>query len=41
MIEQKKEIAAGVLGAGEEWLTELSTAQLKSLFALHKTAVAE
>jgi SNF2 family DNA or RNA helicase len=41
MIEQKKEIATGVLGAGEGWLTELSTAQLRSLFELQKTAVVE
>src|SRR5438105_10095815 len=34
MIERKKEIAAGVVGTGEGWLTELSTAQLKDLFAL-------
>jgi SNF2 family DNA or RNA helicase len=41
MIEQKTKVAAGVLGAGESWLTELSTTQLKNLFALQKTAVAE
>ena len=41
MIERKKEIAANVVGAGEAWLTELSTAQLKSLFALHADAVQE
>jgi SNF2 family DNA or RNA helicase len=41
MIEQKKEVAAGVVGSGEGWLTELSTSQLRNLFALQKTAVAE
>jgi SNF2 family DNA or RNA helicase len=41
MIEQKKEIASGIVAAGEAWLTELSTAQLKNLFALQKSAVAE
>lgn len=41
MIEQKKEIAANVVGTGEGWLTELSTSQLKDLFALQRTAVAE
>jgi SNF2 family DNA or RNA helicase len=41
MIEQKTKVAAGVLGAGENWLTELSTTQLKDLFALQNTAVAE
>jgi SNF2 family DNA or RNA helicase len=41
MIEQKKEIAANVVGTGEGWLTELSTSQLKDLFALQRSAVAE
>jgi SNF2 family DNA or RNA helicase/intein/homing endonuclease len=41
MIEQKKELAENIVGAGENWLTELSTAQLKDLFALSREAVAE
>ncbi|MBV9678744.1 MAG: SWF/SNF helicase family protein, partial [Acidobacteriaceae bacterium] len=41
MIEGKKEVAAKVVGTGEGWLTELSTSQLKDLFTLQKTAVAE
>jgi len=41
MIESKKEIAEGIVGTGEGWLTELSTADLKALFALGKDAVAE
>ncbi len=41
MIERKKEIAEQVVGAGENWLTELSTADLKELFALRKEAVGE
>jgi SNF2 family DNA or RNA helicase len=41
MIESKKGIAAKVVGTGEGWLTELSTSQLKDLFTLRKTAVAE
>ncbi|HMF76008.1 MAG TPA: DEAD/DEAH box helicase, partial [Bryobacteraceae bacterium] len=41
MIEQKTKVAAGVLGTGEGWLTELSTTQLKSLFALQETALVE
>jgi hypothetical protein len=41
MIERKKAIAANVVGAGEGWLTELSTAELKSLFALRAEAVQE
>ncbi len=38
MIESKKEIADGVVGTGEGWLTELSTDELKDLFALSKEA---
>ena len=41
MIERKKELAANVVTAGEAWLTELSTTQLKSLFALRAEAVQE
>jgi SNF2 family DNA or RNA helicase len=41
MIVQKQEIAAEVVGSGEGWLTRLSTAELKDLFALRKDAVAE
>jgi SNF2 family DNA or RNA helicase len=41
MIEKKKEISEGVVGTGEAWLTELSTTELKELFALGKDAVAE
>jgi len=41
MIERKREIAAQVIGAGEGWLTELSAAELKELFALREDAVAE
>ena len=41
MIERKKEIAEDVVGAGEGWLTELSTSQLKELFALRKEAIGE
>jgi SNF2 family DNA or RNA helicase len=41
MIERKQEIAAGVVGTGEGWLTELSTAELKDLFTLRKDAIEE
>jgi superfamily II DNA or RNA helicase len=41
MIESKKELANLVLGAGEGWITELSTSQLRDLFALKQDAVAE
>jgi SNF2 family DNA or RNA helicase len=39
MIEGKKELAASVVGSGENWLTELSTAQLRDLFTLGEEAV--
>jgi SNF2 family DNA or RNA helicase len=41
MIERKKEVAGRVVGAGEAWLSELSNAQLRELFALSPEAVAE
>jgi SNF2 family DNA or RNA helicase len=41
MIEHKEGVAADVIGTGEGWLTELSTSQLKEMFTLQKTAVAE
>ena len=41
MIENKKQIAAKVVGTGEGWLTEFSTAELKNLFALRKEALGE
>ncbi len=40
MIERKKEVAEKVVATGEGWLTELSTGDLKKLFALRKEAVA-
>jgi superfamily II DNA or RNA helicase len=39
MIERKKAIADNVVGAGEAWLTELSTAEIKELFALRQEAL--
>ena len=39
MIESKREVAANVVGTGEGWLTELSTAELKELFTLRQDAV--
>jgi SNF2 family DNA or RNA helicase len=41
MIERKKDVAGRVVGTGEGWLTELSNAELKNLFALRKEAVGE
>lgn len=41
MIEQKKELSESIVGSGENWLTEMSTDQLKELFALSREAVGE
>jgi SNF2 family DNA or RNA helicase len=41
MIERKHEVSEHVVGAGEDWLTELSNAQLKDLFALRQEAIGE
>jgi SNF2 family DNA or RNA helicase len=41
MIEEKKALADLVVGDGEGWLTELSTRDLRKLFALSEGAVGE
>lgn len=41
MIDDKKSLANLAVGGGESWLTELSTGQLRALFALSKEAVGE
>ena len=41
MIEQKRELAESIVGTGEGWLTEMSTDQLKQVFALSREAVRE
>jgi len=41
MIERKKEVAEKVVGTGEGWLTELSSAELKELMALRQEAFGE
>lgn len=38
MIESKKELAENVVGTGEGWLTELSTEELREVFALAQSA---
>jgi SNF2 family DNA or RNA helicase len=40
IIEKKKALAESVVGSGEDWLTKLSTAELRDLFALREGAVA-
>lgn len=39
MIEQKTELAQHIIGAGEQWLTELSTGQLQELLTLRGSGV--
>jgi non-specific serine/threonine protein kinase len=39
MIEQKTDLAQRIIGAGEQWLTELSTSQLRDLLVLRASAV--
>ncbi len=41
MIEKKKGLAESIVGSGENWLTEMSTDELKELFALSREAVGE
>jgi len=41
MIEDKKALAQQVVGAGEGWLTELSSERLRDLFALDRDAVGD
>ncbi|MFG0330067.1 MAG: DEAD/DEAH box helicase [Phycisphaerales bacterium] len=41
MIEEKIELAENVIGSGEQWLTELSTQQLRDLLTLRHDDVAE
>jgi len=39
LLEEKRELAASVIGAGEDWLTKLSTGQLRELLRLRHGAV--
>ncbi|MEA5619253.1 DEAD/DEAH box helicase [Cronbergia sp. UHCC 0137] len=39
MIESKKQLAEQVVGAGEEWLTEMDTDQLRNLLILDRNAI--
>ncbi|MEU5944509.1 DEAD/DEAH box helicase [Micromonospora sp. NPDC047465] len=41
LIADKRNLAASVVGTGEQWITELSTAQLRELFTLEAGAVVE
>ena len=41
LIADKRSLAASVVGTGEQWVTELSTTQLRELFSLEAGAVAQ
>jgi non-specific serine/threonine protein kinase len=41
MIREKRGLATRIVGTGEQWLTELSTSELRDLFALEAGAVVE
>jgi SNF2 family DNA or RNA helicase len=41
LIERKRALAENIIGSGENWLTEMSTDQLKELFALSREAVGD
>lgn len=41
MLESKKLVAGAVVGTGEDWLTKLSTEELRDVFALRQEALGE
>jgi SNF2 family DNA or RNA helicase len=41
MIERKKGLAEGIIGTGEDWITQLGNEQLRQIFALRKEVVAQ
>ncbi len=41
MLEEKLELAETIIGAGEEWLTELSTTELREMLRLRPSDVEE
>jgi hypothetical protein len=41
MIQDKRGLAAKIVGSGEQWITEMSTSELRELFALEAGAVVE
>ncbi len=41
LLEQKRDLASKVVGAGEQWITELDGRELRDLFALSEGAVAD
>ena len=41
LIESKRALAETVIGTGESWLTELSTAELREIVTLRQTVIAD
>ncbi len=41
LIEEKKALAEEIIGTGEDWITEMSTDQLRDLFVLRRESLAE
>lgn len=41
LLEHKRELAAKVVGAGEQWITELDSRELRELFTLSEASVTE
>ncbi len=39
LLEQKRDLASKIVGAGEQWITELDSKELRNLFALSEGAV--
>jgi SNF2 family DNA or RNA helicase len=39
MIESKTELAENIIGSGEQWISELSTDQLRDILTLRNDAV--
>jgi SNF2 family DNA or RNA helicase len=41
MIEQKTELATQIISAGDQWLTEMSTSQLRDILTLRRSSLIE
>ena len=41
VIERKRSLARNIVGAGEDWITDMSTEALRELFSLSRDAIAE
>jgi SNF2 family DNA or RNA helicase len=41
LIESKKALSSSVIGTGENWITELSTDELRDMLSLRREAIAD